>query len=683
MTKLTVHLVKITNLRDAGRRSRDVADPYVKFELEQNNVGFFRDKDLGTKESSAINDERDPVFNETFVFEDVDELKNMELKVKVMDHDAGLEDDKLGGCTIKLDDLDLEPTPTHVRRKVDDNVFGGDAYIFLNISHGEEVEDKQARRLSYVGTAAYECLRTIHSEYHNELWNVTKGKVIGNLHQTPLEAFPGPPDEYEEGHDDWFPEIIGEILSRTRAWADVLSLGPPDGRFMTSFQSALAKIAENAAESNRPVIVRMMFGNIPGMPCNCDGIRDELMAEVPEDANIRLWVGAWRRGASWNHAKIIAVDGRYLHTGGHNLWDPHYLNHDPVHDLSLEMEGDVAYDGHLFANKQWDYAQANQESFWGTFQTKMPHSMPQIAVKAVRVSEWPVGEASEHPPMFRKKKVRRVKRELGKVEGPFVPILTLGRHGNLLDKDRPADDAFVAMIGSAEKIVRLALQDLGPVCIPGTKIALPGCTWPDEYLSVLGKVLWERGVDVEIVLSNPGSIPGGLTPLEANYGNGWTCVDVAAEIIKRIKRDYPDADDGDLRDKVSDNLRICFLRQERGNEWQDGKSIGLHSKHFIIDDIATYIGSQNLYVCDLAEWGVVIDDEEQTAKFMEEYWTPMWECSHTGEDVDPDEVMDSLDIDRDGGDPDDLDDETKAKMHEAEIANAGVSSSSGLYDSEE
>ena len=46
----------------------------------------------------------------------------------------------------------------------------------------------------------------------------------------------------------------------------------------------------------------------------------------------------------------------------------------------------------------------------------------------------------------------------------------------------------------------------------------------------------------------------------------------------------------------------------------------MHGKHFIIDDVALYIGSQNLYVCDLAEWGVVIDDEETTKRIMDEYW---------------------------------------------------------------
>lgn len=263
-----------------------------------------------------------------------------------------------------------------------------------------------------------------------------------------------------------------------------------------------------------------------------------------------------------------------------------------------------------------------------------------------------------------------------------IPIITMGRYGALTDKDRPSDDAFLAMLESAQSIVHLALQDLGPVCIPGTKLALPGCVWPDAYLSTLARVLWEKGVDVEIALSNPGSIPGGLSPTEACYGNGWSCVDVAAEIIKRIKKQYPDAEDDDLRTKVTENLRICFIREERGNAWDDGMTMGMHAKHFIVDDIACYIGSQNLYVCDLAEWGVVIDNPEQTQQFMDEYWNPMWEHSYTGEDVDVDEVMDGLNIDRDGEDPSDIDDETMELMKQAELANAG-SGNSELYDHEE
>lgn len=360
-----------------------------------------------------------------------------------------------------------------------------------------------------------------------------------------------------------------------------------------------------------------MFGNIIGMPVNCNGVRDELTADLPEDCNIHLWVGAWRNLTSWNHAKIIAVDGQYLHTGGHNLWDAHYLSFDPVHDLSLELEGKCAFDGHNFANRQWDFIETNQETFWGTIGSAMPDHLPQVSPSRVTVSEWPKGVASEHAPNFRSNFVK----EMTQPVDDAIPIITVGRHGNLVETDRPSDDAFVAMMNSATTVIRAALQDIGPVCIPNTKLALPGTGWP-RYLSVLGKAIWERGVDVEIVLSNPASIPAGLSPTEGMYGNGWDCNDIAAEIIKTIKEQFPDAEDDDLRQKVADNLRICFIRQCCGNKYEDGMTMGLHSKHFIVDDRTLYIGSQNLYVCDLAEWGVLIDDKETVAKMMDEYWNP-------------------------------------------------------------
>lgn len=68
----------------------------------------------------------------------------------------------------------------------------------------------------------------------------------------------------------------------------------------------------------------------------------------------------------------------------------------------------------------------------------------------------------------------------------------------------------------------------------------------------------------------------------------------------------------------------------------------------MIDDTCSYTGSQNLYVCDLAEWGVVVDDKESNQKMLKDFWEPMWTASYTPDDCDVHEVMDGLDIDRDG-----------------------------------
>ena len=184
-------------------------------------------------------------------------------------------------------------------------------------------------------------------------------QFVGNVHQTPPSTtFTTLTKDPKPGHSDWLPIKLAEIIARTTIWCDVMSLGPPDGLFMDLFQEALLVVAERAKERAdnakvkakeeggseeddiNPVIIRMMFGNIVGMPTNCEQVLKDLTKVIPKEYSkyIRIWVGAWRKGVSWNHAKIIAVDGKHLWTGGHNLWDQHYLKHNPVHDLSLEMK---------------------------------------------------------------------------------------------------------------------------------------------------------------------------------------------------------------------------------------------------------------------------------------------------------------------------------------------------------
>lgn len=196
------------------------------------------------------------------------------------------------------------------------------------------------------------------------------------------------------------------------------------------------------------------------MPTNCTKIIEELTKDLPENPSILLWVGAWRNGVSWNHSKIIAVDGRYLHTGGHNLWDAHYLKHSPVHDLSVELEGKVAHAAHLFANAHWAYIERKQGKFIGKIvDAIVPDVLPTVLKHRVNITEFPGDEVGEFPPRYRKKRMPKYK-----AKGPeYCRIITMGRKGQMDDNDKAADSAFIAMIESARKIIRLGLQDLGCV----------------------------------------------------------------------------------------------------------------------------------------------------------------------------------------------------------------------------
>jgi len=155
--------------------------------------------------------------------------------------------------------------------------------------------------------------------------------------------------------------------------------------------------------------------------------------------------------------------------------------------------------------------------------------------------------------------------------------------------------------------------------------------------------MFERGVDIEIVLDNPGSQIEGVS-----YSNGWSCEEVAAEMIKTMEEQYPEASNDELKTKVKDNLRVCYLKNLSGNKLASKNNVGLHSKFFIVDGVCTYVGSQDLYLFDLAEWGIAIDDANMTAKIVDTLWNPVWKASyHDGCDYNEDRVMEILDVDRD------------------------------------
>jgi PLD-like domain len=161
--------------------------------------------------------------------------------------------------------------------------------------------------------------------------------------------------------------------------------------------------------------------------------------------------------------------------------------------------------------------------------------------------------------------------------------------------------------------------------------------------------------------------------MQAVYGNGWTCIDVAAEIIRTVLRQYPIAaklNSAKLRDKVATQIRVSYLRGPDGaSAWPDSKNPNgtraFHAKHFVVDDRTFYIGSQNLYISDLAEWGVVVDSPDATQQVLKEFWNPLWKQSYRAEDCDVQAVMDGLRIGRNGESPMFMSASTRKLLHES------------------
>lgn len=399
--------------------------------------------------------------------------------------------------------------------------------------------------------------------------------------------------QYCTGHSDGFVDRIYDLVIEAKTQVDISTLTVPDGRFLVALRNALT-VLDRRGHALR---FRLLVGDVPGALFDADALLSELTRDVMGDTRLTVHVGAYRVGAdSWNHAKIIAVDGVQVFTGGHNFWSQHYLQEAPVHDVSVVLETSAAADAHTFLDVLWDYT---CENYWGGSSTHR-------AVYPEWKSDCPGDYAID-------------------VEDSNAgfPVFSLGRLGRM--GENPADDAIDAILDGAQSSLKLSLQDLGPIRLGA--ITLSG--WPDGTLeSLVDAVL--RGVKVDVVLSSPNSIPGGLNGASANYGNGWTIEEtktiVLEWVVDRLSDYSPYAD---VVERVASNLTFASLRFSEDGSWVDGENIGNHAKFLIADDQAAYIGSQNLYVAQLAEHGVLIDDAETVSRIIETYWAPLWRWSKT------------------------------------------------------
>ncbi|CAB9513106.1 Synaptotagmin-9 [Seminavis robusta] len=131
MGVLTVFLDKATNLADTDFIGK--TDPYVIFDLKQDN--WLQNRDYGYQRSSTKSNDLHPVYGETFIWKNIEDIENLVLKVRIMDADFGSRDDKVGNCTIQLDKLGLSSRPMNVDRVVDRNIFTANGMIHLRVSY--------------------------------------------------------------------------------------------------------------------------------------------------------------------------------------------------------------------------------------------------------------------------------------------------------------------------------------------------------------------------------------------------------------------------------------------------------------------------------------------------------------------------------------------------------------------
>lgn len=410
----------------------------------------------------------------------------------------------------------------------------------------------------------------------------------GWVAQTPPGLWGKPAREAKVGAGRFLVSRIERLVASAETFVDITTLYPfPDGRFLGGIKRGLTAVAR----SGRHVRVRVLAGYYPSVLAKQKDYLAALIEPLKAipDGKLEIYVAAQRTTPlSWNHAKIVAVDGKRAIVGGENLWTGDYLELAPVHDLNVDLTGSAAFHMHRFADEIWGTVCKYWEPGW-------------------KPAYWKSGAS---------KITTKCLAACGLTPTPGrgqLSVLGVGRFGPLLKKQsNPADTAMLLALGSAESVIRIAQQDL----------AFSLLYWKPGMQAIARALL--RGCDVYIVLSNDHGKSGG--------GNKYSTGTVAgtADAIKSYVKAEPDAPKGaKLTALLCDKLHIAGLRFGPSNTWPEPKpyEFANHAKFFMVDDKVVYVGSENLYPSDLIEYGVFISDADAIGEMREQYWDKLWTYS--------------------------------------------------------
>lgn len=405
--------------------------------------------------------------------------------------------------------------------------------------------------------------------------------------------------------DSPLPDRLKDLIASARHSVDIAALQPaPDGAFLDAMREGITTLAQ----SGRAIEIRVLVGTYPlGADVDAKALLEALARDIRNEPRSRLslHVAGMRSclgdkacdSYTWNHAKIVAVDGVRVFSGGHNFWSQDYFGKEPVHDLSLFMTGPAAADASSFANALWGFVCRRNGS-------DGPGAAQVFSLKA--------------PGQIGSDCLAQIKPRPSPARGN-IRVLSVARLGAGITDDfaNHNDLARDLLLSAAQRSIFIAQQDIG------FTLGRTDPLWPESTLERLADFLLQDKGDVFMVLSNANA----RAPTGESYSNG-----VALESVARKIRDVAVArgqgrDEASVSELLCRRLHIAPLRFGPDASWPENLAFANHSKFFMVDERAFYVGSDNFYPVNLQEFGYMIEDRAAARQLKREYWEPLWRWS--------------------------------------------------------
>lgn len=506
-----------------------------------------------------------------------------------------------------------------------------------------------------------------------------------------------------------------DIIMKLEYRLDISSLNAPDEEWrkllLDSIDLSLTKIRNR----KQKVQIRFLFAHTPtsilyGLDSFLEGTPEyrALKKEVADLVNNRfsywevepeIWIGRFYRfldfadneelelinkGLSadedlfgkmtWNHTKIIAVDGYESLVGGHNLNMDLFKNYPPVHDVSVKTFGESAYASQIFLNEMWNAGEDLLEKQYYDILTKQwvnksgknglpsdPLNPPNcdLSFKASQLSNSDSLKENGYNIATR--------------------VLSVGKYwtGPNIDSDYQSGSEIMKefVIKKAKKLIRISQQDLISVWKKNWKDHKV-CNWLIEAL------LANKELEVQIVVS-PLDAAAGAFGDQYSFGSGaQRTYDLMKYYLTHdIYTDEILPDPSGVRQDAIKRIRVApfyYTDKVDPSMWEEGttykwpnvnpaaftatlkepplsaappikgiisnplsaliKGSGYfypkvqpspanHAKVTIIDDEIYIVGSDNLYPGYLSEFNFVIEGADAVSAFIKGYWEPLWNYS--------------------------------------------------------
>ncbi|MFJ7902631.1 phospholipase D-like domain-containing protein [Streptomyces sp. NPDC096198] len=480
--------------------------------------------------------------------------------------------------------------------------------------------------------AVEQTLRQVSPGLEGKVWERTGGNT--------LDATPGDPSGWllqtpgcwgdascsERPGTRQLLDRMTENVAKARSTVDISTLAPfPNGEF----EDAIVAGLKRSAEAGNKLKVRILVGAAPIYHLNVvpSKYRDELRSRLGSAADsITLNVASMttsKTAFSWNHSKLLVVDGQSVITGGINGWKDDYLTTShPVSDVDLALSGPAAASAGRYLDQLWGWTcenRSNPTKVWfassqgadcmpdleqGNTPAPATGDVPVIAVGGLGVGIKDVDSASAYRPAL-----------------PSAPDTkcVVGLHDNTnADRDydtvNPEESALRALIGSAKKHIEISQQDLNATCPPLPRYDIR------TYDAIADRMA--SGVKVRIVVSDPanrGAVgSGGYSQIKSLK----EVSDVLRERLARITGDQAKANT-----VMCASLQLATARMADSPTWADGKPYAQHHKLVSVDDSAFYIGSKNLYPAWLQDFGYIVESPGAAQQLKTDLLDPQWKYS--------------------------------------------------------